>query len=148
MHQLQQHAALEYVMTFLMGLHDSFSQIRGQILLFDPLPSISNVFSLILQEESQQEIIDTQSSNNSESLAFSVNSSQKPPIDKQKFTKKPHPKCTHCDILGHTKETCYKIVGYPPNYFKNRSNSSVNNVDGPSEQNPTHNSTLTTAQCQ
>ena len=37
MHQLHQHAALEYVMTFLMGLHDSFSQIRGQILLSDPL---------------------------------------------------------------------------------------------------------------
>ena len=50
--------------------------------------------------------------------------------------------------MGHTKETCYKIVGYPPNYFKNRSNSSVNNVDGSSEQNPTHNSTLTIAQCQ
>jgi len=148
MHQLHQHAALEYVMTFLMGLHDSFSQIRGQILLSDPLPSIGNVFSLILQEESQREIIDTQSSNNSESLAFSVNSSQKPLIDKQKFTKKPRPKCTHCDILGHTKETCYKIVGYPPNYFKNRSNSSVNNVDGPSEPNHTHNSTLTIAQCQ
>jgi len=148
MHQLQQHAASKYVMTFLIGLHDSFSQICGQILLSDPLPSIGNVFSLILQEESQREIIDTQSSNNSESLAFSVNSSQKTPIDKQKFTKKPRPKCTHCDILSHTKETCYKIVGYPPNYFKNRSNSSVNNVDGPSEQNPTNNRTLTTAQCQ
>ena len=64
--------------------------------------SIGNVFSLILQEESQREIIDTQSSNNSESLAFSVFFS-KTPIDKQKFTKKPRPKCTHCDILGHTK---------------------------------------------
>ena len=50
--------------------------------------------------------------------------------------------------MSHTKETCYKIVRYPPNYFKNQSNSFVNNVDGPSEQNPTHNSTLTTAQCQ
>jgi len=137
-------------MTFLIALHDSFSQIRGQILLSDPLPPISNVFSLILQEEFQREIIDTQSLNNSESLAFSVNSSKKPLIDKQKFAKKSRPRCTHYDTLGHTKETCYKIVGYtpPPNYFKNRSNSYVNNVDGSSEQNPTHNPTLTTGQCQ
>ena len=53
LHQLQQHAASEYVMTFMMGLHDSFSQICGQILLSYPLPHIGNVFSLILQEESQ-----------------------------------------------------------------------------------------------
>ena len=101
-------------MTFLIALHDSFSQIRGQILLSDPLPPISNVFSLILQEEFQREIIDTQSLNNSESLAFSVNSSKKPLIDKQKFAKKSRPRCTHYDTLGHTKETCYKIVGYTP----------------------------------
>jgi hypothetical protein len=39
-----------------MGLNDSFAQIRGQILLIDPLPSINKVFSLVIQEERQCEI--------------------------------------------------------------------------------------------
>ncbi|XP_020222106.1 uncharacterized protein LOC109804688 [Cajanus cajan] len=70
---LQEHTQSEYVMSFLMGLNDSFSQIRGQILLSDPLPSIGNVFSLILQEEAQKEIAITHSSNDSEHMAFIVN---------------------------------------------------------------------------
>jgi hypothetical protein len=34
----------EYVYHFLMGLHESFAQIRGQILLIDPFPRINKVF--------------------------------------------------------------------------------------------------------
>lgn len=46
----------EYVFHFLMGLHESFANIRGQILLVDPLPPISKVFSLVIQEERQREL--------------------------------------------------------------------------------------------
>nr|KYP68907.1 Retrovirus-related Pol polyprotein from transposon TNT 1-94 [Cajanus cajan] len=71
-------------MSFLMGINDSFSQTRGQILLSDPLPSIGNVFSLILQEEAQREIIVTPSTANLENIAFFVNSSQKHQFDSSK----------------------------------------------------------------
>ena len=46
----------EFVMTFLMGLNESYSQIRAQILLIDHLPSINKVFSFIIQEERQRSI--------------------------------------------------------------------------------------------
>ena len=49
----QQH---EYVMQFLMGLNESYAQNRGQILMIEPLPSLSKVFSLIIQEERQRSI--------------------------------------------------------------------------------------------
>ena len=39
----------ESVMQFLMGLNDSYSSIRGQTLLQEPLPTLSKVFSLIVQ---------------------------------------------------------------------------------------------------
>ena len=39
-----------------MGLNGSFSAIRAQILLTDPLPPLNKVFSLIIQEEKQREI--------------------------------------------------------------------------------------------
>jgi hypothetical protein len=44
----------QYVYQFLMGLNESFSHIRGQILLLDPLPPMNKVFSLVLQEERQR----------------------------------------------------------------------------------------------
>ena len=40
----------------LMGLNDSFAQVRTQILLMDPLPSINKVHSLLTQEEMQRSI--------------------------------------------------------------------------------------------
>lgn len=52
----------EYVMTFLLGLNDSFASVRGQLLLMDPLRSINKVFSLIVQEERQRLISLTQPS--------------------------------------------------------------------------------------
>ncbi|KHN29861.1 hypothetical protein glysoja_034105, partial [Glycine soja] len=114
--QLQTHNESEYVMSFLMGLNDSFSQIQGQILLSNPLPSIGNVFSLILQEKAQREIVVTHSpTNTSENIVFSVNSASKNQYDKNKgkYIKKERPKCAHYDMLGHMKEKCYKLVGYP-----------------------------------
>ena len=34
-----------------------------------------------------------------------------------KGPKKDRPFCTHCNILGHIIEKCYKIHGYPPGYI-------------------------------
>lgn len=54
---------MDYVMSFLMGLNDSFAQIRGQLLLLDPIPPISKVFSLISQEERHKNVSSQTSSN-------------------------------------------------------------------------------------
>ena len=40
-------------MQFLMGLNDSYIPTRTQILLMDPVPSITKVFALVVQEECQ-----------------------------------------------------------------------------------------------
>lgn len=45
------HYQMEYIMSFLMELHNSYSQVRGQLLLMDLLPSINEVFALVSQEE-------------------------------------------------------------------------------------------------
>ncbi|KAL5864007.1 hypothetical protein ACOSQ3_001521 [Xanthoceras sorbifolium] len=39
------------LMQFLMGLNDSYSAIRGQILLMNPLPSVRQAYSSVSQEE-------------------------------------------------------------------------------------------------
>ena len=41
----------ESVMKFLMGINDSFSQVRTHILFMDHFPSLNKVYSLLIQEE-------------------------------------------------------------------------------------------------
>ena len=43
-------------MSFLMGLNDSYSAVRSQILLMDPIIPLSKVFSLLLQDEKQRKV--------------------------------------------------------------------------------------------
>ena len=148
---LQDYTKSEYVMSFLMGLNDNFAQDQGQILLYDPLPPIGNVFSLVLQEKAQREIVVNHlPSLNSNTMAFTVNSTTKNPTNgKSRNAKKERPQCAHSNLLGHTKDKCYKLVGYPPNYFKNKPQQTTNQVTDHDEF-PSHGATntLSTAQCQ
>ncbi|XP_024640636.1 uncharacterized protein [Medicago truncatula] len=43
----------DQILQFLTGLNDTFSVVKTQILLMDPLPPINKVYSLVVQEESQ-----------------------------------------------------------------------------------------------
>lgn len=44
------------LLQFLMGLNDSYSQARGQILMINTLPNVNQAYALIIQDESQKEI--------------------------------------------------------------------------------------------
>lgn len=106
---------MEYVIQFLMGLNDSFSSIRGQTLAMDPIPPITEVFSLCVQDEKQREI-GSASGNGDPNHAFAVKNAD----NGLRGAKKDRPLCAHCGLLGHTKEKCYKLHGYPPNYKKGK----------------------------
>ena len=126
---------MEYVMSFLMGLNDSFAQIRAQVLLSDPLPHINKVFSLVVQEERQRNVtahISSREVDSTNNLAFAIrnNASKRPVFDNvnNKNQRKDRPFCTHCNFFGHTIEKCYKLHGYPPGYKpKQRSQPMVGN---------------------
>ncbi|KAE8727587.1 hypothetical protein F3Y22_tig00005459pilonHSYRG00316 [Hibiscus syriacus] len=119
----------EQTMQFLMGLHESYAHIRAQILLMDPLPSIAEIFSWILQEENQRSISILAPTPDA---VFAVKASY--------ATKKSRPQCTHCHLLGHTKDKCYKLHGYP--------SGNAGNVNSTSNINSTATDSLTTKQCQ
>uniref|UniRef100_A0A2N9GYQ8 Reverse transcriptase Ty1/copia-type domain-containing protein n=1 Tax=Fagus sylvatica TaxID=28930 RepID=A0A2N9GYQ8_FAGSY len=109
------------VMQFLMGLNESFAAVRGQILLMDPMPPINKVFSLIRQEERQRSIGSLNGSLNTpfvESTALMCKSEgPKYGGNRQSIGhKKERPTCTHCGLLGHTVDKCYKLHGFPPGY--------------------------------
>ncbi|XP_073310027.1 uncharacterized protein [Primulina huaijiensis] len=89
---------------FLMGLNDSYGTIRSQILLMNPLPSVSQAYSLISQEESHRHVMTFQPISDAPTTAF--------------YSSKPSDiiKCDHCLIPGHMKENCFRLIGYPPGH--------------------------------
>ncbi|KAF5447720.1 hypothetical protein F2P56_033249, partial [Juglans regia] len=108
----------EYVVQFLMGLNDSFTHIRGQILLMDPMPSIDRVLSLTLQEEKQRKVVGSPLMTETAAL-FSKNVNLPGTMIKNYQKQRPKPICTHCGLTGHTVDRCYKLHGYPPGYRQN-----------------------------
>ena len=42
------------IMQFLMGLNEEYDNSKDQILLLDPLPSLSKVYSMVLMVEKQR----------------------------------------------------------------------------------------------
>ena len=122
-----------------MGLNDSFSQVRDQLLLMDPLPTINKVFSLVSQEERQRKIgsqlsINSDSTNNMAVMVKNDQNVRSGNVGRSIGTgstvantgilignggavgrgqNKERPFYTYCNIPGHLVERCYKLHGYP-----------------------------------
>uniref|UniRef100_A0A803QIC4 Retrotransposon gag domain-containing protein n=1 Tax=Cannabis sativa TaxID=3483 RepID=A0A803QIC4_CANSA len=123
MKKLQEFHHVEYIISFLMGLSDSYSQVRSSILLMEPLPEINRVFHLVSQEENQKGNLGNANDPNSNMpFAFQKDKNVQNKNDNQGNKsyppKKGRPFCTHCSIHGHTIERCYKIHRYPPGFNK------------------------------
>ncbi|KAM1845503.1 hypothetical protein ACFX13_019801 [Malus domestica] len=101
----------ERVMQFLMGLNDSYSAIRGQILLMQPLPDTRRVYSLILQQEKQVEVsLNRENLNHHAMLATHASDTGNQANQVQKK------KCSYCDQGGHVVERCFYLYGFPPGH--------------------------------
>jgi hypothetical protein len=73
------------LMQFLMGLNDSYSAIRGQILLMSPLPSVRQAYSSVSQEEKQRLLSSTHTAINSSSSAAMAVQSKPNPVRHERF---------------------------------------------------------------
>ena len=124
---------------FLMGLNEVYTAIRGSILMMNPLPSLAKAFSLLVQDEKQREI----KPNNQlfmELTSLNVHGSGGASTSKQpRQTQQSYPPsagnnsfrtnysqtsntynnnrgrvvCDYCNKIGHTRNKCYKLHGYP-----------------------------------
>ncbi|KAL5854459.1 hypothetical protein ACOSQ4_004261 [Xanthoceras sorbifolium] len=126
------------LMQFLMGLNDSYSGVRGQILLMNPLSSVRQAYSSVSQEEKQRLLTSTHAADDSGAGPRRFDRPYGPP-DFKSQEKSPdfsgggrrvdqdrkrtgfgrgRPHCTHCGELGHWIQTCYELHRYPAGHPK------------------------------
>ncbi|CAM8965547.1 unnamed protein product [Rhodiola kirilowii] len=159
------------VMKFLMGLNESLAQIRTHILALETLPQLNVVFDRVSSHEAERNMT-KQVTSEASAMFTSNHQSSRQSFKNQQFTpqssnpqhssqpyqavsrpydpsnntnNKPRqrPFCTHCQQPGHTKETCYKLHGYPQGQklYKGRqtigktaNNAAINNDDNTTSQ--------------
>uniref|UniRef100_A0A251V8P5 Putative gag-polypeptide of LTR copia-type n=1 Tax=Helianthus annuus TaxID=4232 RepID=A0A251V8P5_HELAN len=124
------------LMQFLMGLDDVYQPVRTNLLTREPFPSVKAAFALISREESHRL---TSSGSKGQSVSYVARSNPSNQNTSRRNFKGPNSslKCTHCNMIGHTVDRCFEIIGYPPGMRKrntgqfaknNNSNSNSNNV--------------------
>lgn len=107
----------EFLMIFMIGLNESFSQIHAEVLLSNPLPIINKVFSLTKQEERQRSI---GASPSIETIALMMSTKNKRQMstknkrhNNERSKKKDIRICSNSEYKGHIIDNCCKLHGYP-----------------------------------
>ncbi|PWA97255.1 ribonuclease H-like domain-containing protein [Artemisia annua] len=151
----KKHNQLMKLMQFLMGLDDSYMQIRSNILSRDPLPEVKRAFAIVSSEESHRAVVfgssGTGVSQRSQSSVFHSNvpnrgNSQRPQTSGNFFRPNNTSRtnnsrnsraaggstliCEHCGFNGHTEDRCFKLIGYPPNFGKRNGYTGTNSNQG------------------
>ncbi|GKU85528.1 hypothetical protein SLEP1_g194 [Rubroshorea leprosula] len=102
------------LMQFLIGLNESYSNLRRQILLMNPLPNVSKALSLVLQDERQRSIQSISSLPYLEQLAMAIVNLQEFGRFNQQFRTRngrPFYHCDFCGLDGHMETQCRKKQG-------------------------------------
>ncbi|KAJ0820677.1 putative retrotransposon Copia-like protein [Helianthus annuus] len=110
------------LMKFLMGLDDVYQPVRTNLLTREVFPSVKVAFSVVSREESHRM---SSSGSKGQNVSFASKSNQSFESKRKAPNQRgPNPslKCTHCNMIGHTVDRYFELIGYPPN-FKRRSNN-------------------------
>lgn len=123
------------VTKFLMGLNEAYEPTRRHILMLKTIPSIEDMFNLVIQDERHKSIKPSStpatavfhSSGPAESLSIAASAFENPVLAATQtsggFRPKSKPLCTYCGQLGHVVAKCFKLHGYPSSHRNNRSST-------------------------
>ncbi|CAL1396571.1 unnamed protein product [Linum trigynum] len=101
-----------HLFDFLLGLDDTFSVVRSQILSSKPKPSLAEAYQQIETEEQQKQLAAARRP----VVEFAAFHSRG---DKDAYSED-KPRCSHCRKRGHTKDMCFRLIGYPSEQGKGR----------------------------
>ena len=101
---------------FLTGYNQELDEVRGRIMGRKPLPSICEVFSEVLREETRRKVmlkkVEFRVELETESSTF---------VSRGTYSngeKRRKPWCEHCKKPWHTKDSCWKLHGKALNFKK------------------------------
>lgn len=118
------------VTQFLMGLNEIYTNIRGQLLMMNPIPPLTTVLSLLQQEERQRNYVSL--SNTAVESAALMSKTRFPRSDfKKTDVKRPDNRrfnleCTYCHGKNNTKDRCFHLIGFPPKTKPNINSAKAN----------------------
>ncbi|WMV26985.1 hypothetical protein MTR67_020370 [Solanum verrucosum] len=107
---------------FLMGLNDSYVQARSQILLMSPLPSVNQAYAMIVSDESHRArvssagVLGVRPTTHLKEFEVALY----PRSQGQRPKKNYNVQCDFCKLRGHSRENCWKLNGYPPDFKMKR----------------------------
>ncbi|RDX88758.1 hypothetical protein CR513_29601, partial [Mucuna pruriens] len=127
----------DYVMCFLVGLNECYLVVNTQILLMDPLPPLSHVFSMLLKHERQNGLDGGGESqvviNATNNMKFNklnqvvINATNNNKFNKGKYSRDKF--YTFSGRIGHTMDTCFRKHGFLSGSKLKENDSIVNNID-------------------
>ncbi|GKF96383.1 hypothetical protein Tco_0289118, partial [Tanacetum coccineum] len=125
-------------MQFLMGLDDVFNSVRSIIATTEPIPDVKSAFAILFRDESHRNSHSSSKSVKVRPSAFAARPNNSNWIsnrnttnnnNNRKFRRVSNLVCKHFNIIGHTIDRCFKLVGYPPGFKKGIMNqNNVNDV--------------------
>ncbi|XP_061369603.1 uncharacterized protein LOC133312431 [Gastrolobium bilobum] len=135
----------DYSIRFLKGLNDQFSNVRSQIMLTSPLPSVNRAFSLVMQQERQLHLEGAFTNKETHRIFYNSGDQSQSRGRSQvrgrgrgtfigRGTGGPSRLCTYCGKTNHTVETCFEKYGYPLGFNQRGAPHKANVTAVPQEQ--------------
>ncbi|XP_074277635.1 uncharacterized protein LOC141601268 [Silene latifolia] len=97
---------------FLNRLHPSYSTMRSNVLMMSPLPTVEEAAAMFQYEEAQRrnyKLSEKMEVDNSTFYAGSGSGQKETEII-------PVPSCSACNKKGHTRDKCWRVIGYPADH--------------------------------
>ncbi|KAK8260202.1 hypothetical protein V6Z12_D13G106000 [Gossypium hirsutum] len=113
------HLNNERLYEFLAGLNRELDEVRGRILGRSPLPTVGQAFAEVRREEKRRLVMmgepkpRTPISNRPTESSALISKGPQPQQRAGNDSASTRPWCSHCNRVGHTKEKCFKLHGYP-----------------------------------
>ncbi|XP_059302086.1 uncharacterized protein LOC132054020 [Lycium ferocissimum] len=128
----------ERLLKFLMGLNDTYCGARGNILMISSLPTVSNAYALLIQEEKQRELQNTPKFPGESSSFVATNTSNGQRTFFTDFrgqrtgydNKRSALICKYCKKTRHLIDKCYKLHGFPLNFKFTKQKNFQNSAQG------------------
>ncbi|PKI59598.1 hypothetical protein CRG98_020007 [Punica granatum] len=107
---------------FLMGLTSEFNTIRSTILSIEPLPNLNKAYKMVANEERQKMVTRSREAVPELAVFLAKEDAKLGWTGGSRWQSSAEGKgtCSYCGKMGHTKNTCWALIGYPSWHSKSK----------------------------